>query len=1382
MIFFKSKISLLYFLIGFLICCTNSQFIYRQSDRAQILYVDIVSSSSTHAQQTINFPTPFQNTPKITYNILWINSNINGSVGFSLSTLQVSNTQVTVQIQANSGHTLFNVKIGILATDYPNSVQYNDTFGSQGSKQFTAPGNIIGYCAFISGYKGNIAFADMQFKFTSTISSDTINLYYSETLLGNMDSIDFNVLLIYQDPGFDSLLYQFQFTKSNEINIPVSPQSKSQQFSTQLSNNDNVFYGLNYWYDGSNLSFNFEVDQQNTSLINNSNVNLIIKSNKGYISWVSISVFQLIMRICPAGNFIIRVASDYQCVSNCSSINSQTYNDSQNTFPLQYNAYIMNPCSQCNSACYGCTGPNNNDCTSCASNLFYDSASKTCQSTQPAQTFCTQANIDLQTYQNCQSCYSTCQTCSGTQKDQCLTCMATYPYSYKGQCILGVQDGIYCDNTTFVCNDCNVTNCKSCDSSLQICQQCITGYYLYNNSCFSSIQNQTYCDTNNICYSCDLTKCVNCIHSADYCTSCQSNQYLLSNVCYNCDSSKCLTCQNTQDTCLSCQPYQYLFNNSCYNSNPDGAYCQLTNGLNYYTCQSCSQNCKICTGIGLNQCQQCFPSAYFYQNTCTLSQPLQTYCDNHLICYQCDSTCKYCNGPSNTECSQCFDGQYLDVKNGAQTCQICQKGCTLCSNSFNNCSACLSPYYLKGNSCVLNCLQNQYFDQSTRDCEQCSYQCLTCSDKSTTSCTSCIADAKLNENSQCVCSKQGYGFSSDGTQCIPCQLDRCQTCQISSICDSCIENSTLSTDSTGNQVCTCNEGYYYFKYYNKCIKCPQNHCQSCSVDGSTCTKCLPGFQLQNGSCSFCNNYKFADTNNQCSQNCSELCQVCSNSNVCSIYDINNPGYIPNQLCHFTCKQCSGLTGQDCLQCASDSREYNYLTQKCECKSGYIEINEPSCQKIEQVQTILQSAHQYLSIIGFPIISFGLILNVSPVVIYSYILQQLIGDISYVNYDQEQSINYILNFYTKYNLNNLYNLNKTNNNNLTNKDSDPSLKSQRLLHQNLRANQNSMIDFNIQQINESKRKLQNTQYQAGIVSYYETILDVKKQDRFFYSSIIPLSTIIIFFLIAAFIHLYEISKKRVLKFGIIFKWNLLILTTQINSNFLIFSLINIDLKQQQMIDYVCIGCFCFFYVSQLIWLFRVTRNLSHLDKSYSVISQYFERENFFGKYYFFILELKKIIFCCAIILTINLLRFTIWGLVALLIIETVLKKVYNPFNQSIDLYTTLFLDIAFILIITIFGVFLNSKDKAQLITYVTFILILLLIFSLISLILIIIKIIILIKNFKSQQNKEDKLNMSFQSNQTSSSKQINLQLQEIQASIRWQKNPIHNSRSRSSSTN
>ncbi|KAL4512756.1 hypothetical protein ABPG72_017441, partial [Tetrahymena utriculariae] len=1101
----KSQLSSLFILASFLICYSNSQFIFRQSDRAQILYVQIVSSSTTQAQQTVNFPTPFQNTPKITYNILWINSNINGSVGFSLSTLQVSNTQVTVQIQANSGHKLLNVKIGILATDYHNSIQFYGTFGSGGSKQFTAPRNILGYCAFVSGYKGSIAFANMQFKFISTISADVINLKYSETLLGNMSSIDFNVLLIYEDPSFDSLLYTFLFTNSNEINIPISPQSKKYQISTHLSNNDNVFYGLNYWYDASNSSFNFEVDQQNPILIDSSNINLIIKSNVGYIPWVSISVFQLMMRTCPAGNFIIIVANDYQCVSNCSSVNSQTYNDSQNTFPLQYNTYIMYPCSQCNSACYGCTGPNSNDCTSCASNQFYDSASKSCLSSQPAQTFCTQANIDLQTYQICQPCYSTCKTCSGTQKNQCLTCVATYPYSYKGQCIQGVQDSINCDITTFVCQDCNVTNCKFCDSTLQICQQCITGYYLYNNVCYSSIQNQTYCDSKNVCYSCDLTKCVGCIHSADYCTSCQSNQYLLSNTCYNCNSSQCLTCQNTANTCLSCQQYQYLFNNQCYNTNPDGAYCQLAIGLNYYTCQSCAQNCIVCTGACKNQCQQCFPSAYFYQNSCTLNQPLQTYCDSNLICNSCDSSCKYCNGPSSNECIQCFDGLYLDIKNGLQTCQICQKGCSLCSNRLNNCSACISPYYLKENSCFLNCLSNQYFDLSTRDCEQCNKQCLTCQAKASTNCTSCIANANLNNNGVCVCSKQGYGFSSDGSQCVSCQLALCQICQLSQICESCIENATLSNDSTGNQVCTCNEGYYYLKYYNKCTKCPQNHCKSCSADGKICTECLSGFKLQNGNCGYCNNYKFADSNNQCSQNCSEQCQVCSNSNLCNIYDINNPGYIPNQLCHFSCKQCSGLTVKDCLYCASDSRQYSYLTQQCECKSGYVEINQSSCQQIEQVQSVLQSAHKYLNIIGFPIISLGLIFNISPAIAYSYVLQQLLGDLSYVNYDQEQSVNYILNFYTKYNINNLYNLNNNNNyksnNNQANNNSDPSLKSQRLLLQNLRVNQQQklMFEFDTQQSDTTKRVLQVTQSQPGQVSYCDPILEVKKQNRFFYSS-------------------------------------------------------------------------------------------------------------------------------------------------------------------------------------------------------------------------------------------------------------------------------------------
>ncbi|KAL4512757.1 hypothetical protein ABPG72_017442 [Tetrahymena utriculariae] len=858
--------------------------------------------------------------PKITYSLLWINTNIEYTIGFDINTFSVSNNQLVVKIQAKPGHTLYNIRIGILATDFPNSVQFEGTFNKEGSQTLTAPGKIVGYCSFVNGYEGDVAFAIIQFKFNYSVSCQQLLLSYNETLVGNMKSTDFNALLIQETNQPQFQLYSFKFTTSQEISLSIFQDNQTYSQNTQLHEQDQVFYGMGYWNDHSNIKYNFEVNQSNSeSIITNQQIQLKIHNNKGYISLLTISVFELMIRYCPPSNFIIKLGSDYSCVSDCPAENISTYNDSVNTFPLDYSTYKMNPCSCCHFSCFSCSGPQNTDCTSCNSNQFYDEANKLCLDQQPSQSFCQQVNKNSQKYYSCLPCNQICQTCSGGGIYQCTTWAASFPYSYKGLFINDQQVGVFCDVVTKTCQDCLISNCKKCDSTLQQCLICVDNWYLFANACYNSKQDHTCCDKNNICQLCDQSKCLNCIDSADKCIQCQNEQYLLENICYpsqqqytfysqqsgtycdanlicfscdksckectagrndnctscfnnqyfyqntcsstqksgtfcdqslvckdcdfnqcltcidapdkctsckkdqylyqnkslkdalpvfslvklvvcfwakppstycdqnniclkchaeckecqgrdknqctscfssqflyksqcfnlqpsstycdqdfncfDCDLSKCLTCQNSSDFCLPCQAQQYFFNNKRYNQNPYGAFCKNVSNLNYQICEKCSENCKFCTSPDKNQCLECNDQVYFYKNTCSIIQPKQTYCES-FICHQCDTSCKSCTGPIRTQCSECYDGYYLYQSNKKNTCQVCQKGSSHCQNSFDNCSSCQNPYYLKENKFLLECKKNEYFDLQERVCSSCSQYCQTCSEKISKSCLS----------------------------------------------------------------------------------------------------------------------------------------------------------------------------------------------------------------------------------------------------------------------------------------------------------------------------------------------------------------------------------------------------------------------------------------------------------------------------------------------------------------------------------------------------------------------------------------------------------------------------------------------------------------------
>ncbi|KAL4512761.1 hypothetical protein ABPG72_017446 [Tetrahymena utriculariae] len=114
-------------------------------------------------------------------------------------------------------------------------------------------------------------------------------------------------------------------------------------------------------------------------------------------------------------------------------------------------------------------------------------------------------------------------------------------YLYKQNCIQApLPNGIYCLSSPNVCYDCN-SNCKTCQSSSTNCLSCQSNQYLYQNKCYSSIQDGTYC-INYICQQCAL---------------------------------QCKTCLNTSDFCTSCFDYQYFYKNKCYASKPSQAFCIL---------------------------------------------------------------------------------------------------------------------------------------------------------------------------------------------------------------------------------------------------------------------------------------------------------------------------------------------------------------------------------------------------------------------------------------------------------------------------------------------------------------------------------------------------------------------------------------------------------------------------------------------------------------------------------------------------------------------------------------------------------------------------------------------------------------------------------------
>ncbi|EAR93939.2 H-type lectin domain protein (macronuclear) [Tetrahymena thermophila SB210] len=971
-------------------------------------------------------------------------------------------------------------------------------------------------------------------------------------------------------------------------------------------------------------------------------------------------------------------------------------------------------------------------------------------------------------------------------------------YLYKQSCIISPYNGIYCQNNPNVCFDCD-SNCLTCQNSATYCLKCLSPLYFYNNKCFNSIQPGTFCDVNYICQTCNLSSCSTCIGDANFCTSCISGYY--------------------------------FYNNKCTQNQPNQTYCKYSASLKYYECFPCDSKCNKCSGPFYNQCSECINQVYFYSQSCTIDQPQQTICTNY-ICQPCFSLCQTCSGVNQNQCltcinnyslnsntnqceiSSCQDGYFPD-KN-LNTCLKCQLGCSKCS-SYSVCSECASIKDSQGiiqtyildtqhQSCYLNCPNGKYFDLQTRQCTSCDKSCLTCNGKTNQNCLSCINGAQVNSQGMCKCINKNVGFSSDFTQCIPCQINYCSQCFYSNTCEVCQQYALF--DPKQNQ-CVCMSGYFYSSSYQKCIKCIQTSCQNCLSDGKTCTKCQSGFLLSKYStCVYCNNYQYSSDGKSCDSKCPNLCEVCVNGKQCVQYSRDEPDVIPNQLCHYSCSGCSGLTKFDCLDCSSKTRLYNNISKKCECIQGYLESNQKDCAKIQQVEPFIQNMSQKINHSFYFAQSALIFFSFSPSLTYSYQLQQFIGNIYYINNKDKNSKN-LFSQYTKYNLNNIYSFKKS-----SQSPSNEAQQNSRHLREShvkdindqeylssdieiitLRDNQKKIseqliIKSNLDNQSQMKDQIQirnlqeNNNNQFPIVSQQEDQLEVLMQSKFFNASIIPLLTTLTLFFLSLLIHIYQYKAKRQIKFSHILRWNSVLFMIQINSNYLLMSSFNIELQYQDTLDIIMLIIFGAFYSLLLVLITIKIYKGNYYGKSFFLINYFYSDQNIYSKYYFVLMQIKQIIICMIFSFSKTRFAYSIWSIVAIQIADIVIKFIKKPFKYLFDFYTTLLLDGIFCILMLLFGIVLNTQNESSKVSCYTIIFILLMLTTFTNIVVIIYKVTILIINRRKANKMENLKQQNYKNEQSQIKKTLNRlnlkkksfdQLEMSFKVVKWQKNPLTKSR-------
>ena len=270
----------------------------------------------------------------------------------------------------------------------------------------------------------------------------------------------------------------------------------------------------------------------------------------------------------------------------------------------------------------------------------------------------------------------------------------------------------------------------------------------------------------------------------------------------------CVACPENCNICyigLEAEPICAYCNQAHY-SDQDGA------------CKPCTENCELCTGPGLEQCQK-VSLGHFYDPS-----------SKSIVACKSEN-CASCH--AENECSLCKEGFYALTKekndSGIEvvTCGDCEiENCLYCS---------IMKDQLEGQKFITCKLCKENYSLVSGKCQKCPKNCESCAD----------------ESKECLNCKKGFSFGDKGTDCKKITVENCHHAKPDGTCEIC-------------------DSHYYLEE-GECKLCSDKteNCSMCHIkDGDfKCLSCLIGFMLNEGEC------------HQCSANCNhctaEKCFVCA---------------------------------------------------------------------------------------------------------------------------------------------------------------------------------------------------------------------------------------------------------------------------------------------------------------------------------------------------------------------------------------------------------------------------------------------------------------------------------------------------------------------------
>ncbi|KAL0947667.1 hypothetical protein HGRIS_013755 [Hohenbuehelia grisea] len=344
------------------------------------------------------------------------------------------------------------------------------------------------------------------------------------------------------------------------------------------------------------------------------------------------------------------------------------------------------------------------------------------------------------------------------------------------------------------------------------------------------------------------------------------------------------------------------------------------------TCQPCPSDCATCDE-GITGSGRCLASTA--SNSLATCNCLNGACGSNG---QCACNSGWVTADNGTACAKCADGFFLTPTGD---CQVCQLGCTKCSDGTGTCVACKSGFTQDANDrtkCTATksvtstgtvCPDGSFGDGTT--CTACSPTCRTCTGGTSNDCVICAPGTFLL-NGNCVAA-DANGVCEGTTLIADNNKHECDTCGAK--CTSCrIPN--FNPASTINQLqCTgCLPGYMLSE--GKCVdSCPAGSSVS-PQDNITCTRCDASCATCSGAPNFCltcpgNQLAF---NGKCVSSCPS--NAFSSSGSCLS-------------CHPDCASCSGGSFNQCSSCPPDRPVLNNGRCLSTCsKSQFFDKPTSSC--------------------------------------------------------------------------------------------------------------------------------------------------------------------------------------------------------------------------------------------------------------------------------------------------------------------------------------------------------------------------------------------------------------------------------------------------------